>query len=392
MGNFRPVQLMKKHKAKSLISKYVRDAATREERTLLEQWFQKDLENSDYTPSRERIAEADQRITAFLISHLGVQHSKTKVIRLWPRIAAAASVILALSFGGYFLLKKQQSQQISYYKNDISPGHNQATLTLANGQKIVLTKGLSGKLAQQGNTLIGVNRQKAIAYIATGGNANLPATFNTLSTAVGEQSPYPLVLTDGTKVWLNAESSITFPTAFDQKDRIVKITGEALFEVAHNANKPFKVLTDKQTIEDIGTQFDVNAYSDEPNSGKAKPPCFERRAVARVINNGSQAVVLKPGEQSVLTGNNLKIEQANILKAVAWKNSEFRFSDDNIETIMRQLARWYNIDVSYEGAVTKEVFYAKLSRQRDISTVLRVLERTKGIHFKVEGRRVTVIQ
>ena len=334
---------MKKHNAKSLISKYLRDEATPEERLLVEQWFQKDLENSDHTPSHEKIEAAEQRMKAHLMNYIGAQPAEAKVIRLWPRIAAAASIILALSAGGYIILhqKHAKPETAQFIKNDIAPGHNQATLTLSGGKKIILKKGLSGTLAIQGQTIINVTRNNITYHADKTGDQ---VSYNTLTTALGEQSPYPLVLADGTKVWLNAESSITFPTAFNQKDRIVKITGEALFEVAHNANKPFKVLTDKQIIEDIGTQFDVNAYSDEP----ARKTTLLEGAV-RVIDNGSQTVVLKPGEQSVLTVNNLKVEQANIVKAVAWKNGEFRFSDDNIETIMRQFARWFEIDVSYEA-------------------------------------------
>jgi transmembrane sensor len=373
---------MSYERAKELFTKYKNEMATDEEKALVEKWlFGYNNEPSEL--SDEKIESISREVWSRLPRPI---LSPIHRLTVWPRIAAAASIILALSAGGYIILhqKHAKPETAQFIKNDIAPGHNQATLTLSGGKKIILKKGLSGTLATQGQTIIDVTRNDITYHSDKTGDQ---VSYNTLTTALGEQSPYPLVLADGTKVWLNAESSITFPTAFNQKDRIVKITGEALFEVAHNANKPFKVLTDKQIIEDIGTQFDVNAYSDEP----ARKTTLLEGAV-RVIDNGSQTVVLKPGEQSVLTGNNLKVEQANILKAVAWKNGEFRFSDDNIETIMRQLARWYNIDVSYEGAITKEVFYAKLSRQRNISAVLKVLERTKGIHFKVEGRRVTVIQ
>jgi transmembrane sensor len=303
---------------------------------------------------------------------------KNKTVRpLWTRFAAAASIVLCISFGGYYFLHEQRSGQ-SEYKNDIPPGHNQATLTLANGKKIILVKGLSGTLAQQGNTQIGVNGQSAIAYTAAVANVDQPATYNTLSTAVGEQSPYPLILADGTKVWLNAKSSITFPTAFSGKERIVRITGEALFEVAHNAEHPFKVQTKQQTIEDIGTTFDVNAYTDEP--------AMETTLVeGKVKVNG---MFLEPGQQ----GDGSHIKTVNTKRYIAWKNDDFYFEDDNIQTIMRELSRWYNIEIDYEGNIPAEGFDAQISRNKNISAVLHILENTKGVHFKIEGRRVTVIE
>jgi transmembrane sensor len=230
------------------------------------------------------------------------------------------------------------------------------------------------KLAQ-GSTAIQINN--GITY-TTGITAKAKTAYNTLSTAIGEQSPYPLILSDGSKVWLNAQSSITFPTAFNGKERIVKIIGEALFEVAHNTKQPFKVLTDKQTIEDIGTTFDVNAYADEPT---AKTTLIE----GKVKVNG---MFLEPGQQS--DGSHIKT--VNTKRFIAWKSGDFYFEDDNIQTVMRQLSRWYNIEISSEGDVTTNGFNAQISRSKNISAILHILENTKGVHFKIEGRRVTVIE
>ncbi len=183
---------------------------------------------------------------------------------------------------------------------------------------------------------------------------------------------------DGSKVWLNAQSSITFPTAFNGKERIVKITGEALFEVSHNAKQPFKVQTQKQTIEDIGTIFNVNAYADEPTTkttliaGKVK------------VND----MLLTPGQQT--DGSHIKT--VNTKRYTAWKSGDFYFEDDSIQTVMRQLSRWYNIEITYEGNITKDGFNAQISRSKNISAILHILENTKGVHFKIEGRRVTVIE
>jgi transmembrane sensor len=302
----------------------------------------------------------------------------SKVKRIWPRIAAAASILVILSAGVYFALRRSQQTEQFALTQDIPPGHNVATLTLANGQKIILNKGLKGQLATQGTTVIQADDNN-ISYNA-GAKSN-QISYNTLTTARGEQSPYPLILADGTKVWLNAASSITFPTAFPGKERIVKITGEAYFEVVHNDKHPFKVESAGQVTEDIGTHFNIMSYTDEPN---AKVTLAE--GAVRV--NGQ---LLQPGEQTINTNGNIKVAKINVGFELAWKDGYFRFTGASITTVMRELARWYNIDVVYEGKVTDEVFYGRVARKRNISEVLRILERSNKVNFKIEGRRVTVL-
>lgn len=313
---------------------------------------------------------------------------------VWLRIAAAA--LLFISIGGYFLLHRAKpAQQIARQPvNNILPGHNQATLTLANGKKITLTRGLSGKLAQQGGTLIQVNDKNAIAYTSTSADANAPVEYNTLSTAKGEESPYPLVLPDGTKVWLNALSSITFPTAFNGKDRIVKVTGEAYFEVVHNRNKPFKVTVKGQTIQDIGTHFNINAYDDEP---AIKTTLLEGSVKVSLANSPSagerNSVTLTPGQQSVIhRGNNsINVKEIDIDDAVAWKNGMFSFNDADIKSIMRQLARWYNVEVAYPGNIPQLTFSGGIGRDLTLQQVLKVLEKS-DVHFKIDNKKIIVTQ
>jgi len=304
-----------------------------------------------------------------------------RVRRLWPRIAAAASILVACSLGAWFAWhhKATEQKQVAMVKHDIAPGHNQATLTLANGKKIILTKGLNGLLATQGKTAINASGNN-IVYDAS--KTDQLVSYNTLSTARGEQSPYPLVLPDGSKVWLNAESSITFPTAFTGSERIVKVTGEAYFEIAHNSRQPFKVETNGQVTEDIGTSFDINSYTNEP----AQRTTLVEGAIKV---NGK---LLKPGQQSSLVNRSLDVQDANLRQVLAWKNGEFRFDGQQIGDIMRQLERWYNIDVQYEGDISKEEFLGKISRYKNISQVLHMLSYNGAVHFKVEGRRVTVIR
>jgi ferric-dicitrate binding protein FerR (iron transport regulator) len=203
---------------------------------------------------------------------------------------------------------------------------------------------------------------------------------------------YQLTLSDGSKVWLNAATSMRYPENFAGNERKVELLyGEAYFEVAHDAKMPFKVMGAGQTIEDIGTQFNINAYENESD---IKTTLLE--GGIKVYNNNGSAI-LTPGQQAKVKNGMprskiIVISAANTEEAVAWKNGYFRFNNEKIGSIMRQLSRWYNIDVSYEGKITDEGFYGRISRYKNISDVLKMLEDTRSVHFKVEGRRVTVIQ
>jgi transmembrane sensor len=306
---------------------------------------------------------------------------------LWPRIAAAASILLFLSIGYFLLHKKQPAQQIAQNQiHDIAPGRNQATLTLGNGKKIILTKSLNGKLAQQGNTLVQVNNANAIAYTSSGTETNGTVQYNTMSTGRGEQSPYPLILVDGTKVWLNAASSITFPTAFAGSSREVNITGEALFEVAHNSKQPFRVRVKGQTIEDIGTEFNVNAYNDEP---VIKTTLLEGSIS---LTKGKHKSILKPGQQAITQQNNdgINVHDVDTEEATAWKNGYFLFNDEDLQSVMRKVSRWYNVDIVYPDYKLTEIYGGSITRYGNVSKVLDFLEKTGHVRYKIEGKKIIV--
>ena len=305
----------------------------------------------------------------------------------WLHIAAAASILLCLGLGSYYYIAKQVQQQIAQTQiNDIAPGGNKAILTLANGQYIILTNAKNGQLALQGNTSITKTADGNIVYYQAiaKSSASSAIAYNTVSTPVGGE--YHLTLSDGTNVWLNAASSIKYPTAFTGADRKVEITGEAYFEVTHNAAKPFRVQSDHQVVEVLGTHFNVNSYADE---NETKTTLLEGSVK---VTGSSGTKFIKPGQQAILRGNNLDIAEADVEEAVAWKNGYFRFNDEKIGSVMRKLSRWYNIDVTFEGNMSDEGFDGKISRYKNISQALKMLEKTKAVHFKVEGRRVTVMQ
>ncbi|MDP9078899.1 MAG: DUF4974 domain-containing protein [Bacteroidota bacterium] len=376
---------MEQEELQELVRKYFKGTATDAENMQLSNWYEgqnisetewlADISNEENVLKEQMFADIQKQI----------ETNKTHTVRpLWSRIAAAASILIILSFGGYLLLRNSPKQQFT--KNtqiDISPGNSQATLTLANGKKIVVNKGLKGILANQGNTSVTV--KNALEYHSAGKNTEKAVVYNTLSTSNGEQSPFPLILADGTKVWLNSHSSITFPVAFTGDSRTVQVTGEVYFEVVHNILKPFRVSVKGQTIEDIGTWFNVNAYDDEP---EIKTTLLEGKI--SISSHGVKAV-LRPGQQA-RTGSDGAIKVSDNTdpeEAVAWKNGYFQFSNADLFTVMRQLSRWYNVDVAYEGDIPKRIFSGKIHRNLNASEALQMLQYFK-VNYKVTGRKIII--
>jgi ferric-dicitrate binding protein FerR (iron transport regulator) len=264
-------------------------------------------------------------------------------------------------------------------KADIAPGQTGAILTLANGKKLVLDSAGNGLLAQQA----GVNVLQQNGQLAYNGQSQA-VLYNTMSTPVGRT--FRLVLPDGTRVWLNASSSITFPTAFEGKERQVTITGEAYFEVVHRVTQKFLVKTGNETVEDIGTKFDIDSYSDEPS---IKTTLLE--GAVRVAASGNTAT-LHPGDQAVLSASVGKItidKDVDLDEVIAWKNGVFRFNSVDIHTIMRQAARWYDMEVSYEGDI-HETFSGGISRNVNVSQLFHILGSTDKVSFEINGKKIIV--
>lgn len=369
-------------KAGELLDRYLRGECTPEEKRIVESVYSQYAINKSFEENDIDFTQRGEESWQYIRSEI-----QNKTIRLWPRVAAAASLLLFLSVGGYFLFHRhqQQSNPIARIKShDIPPGHDQATLTLADGRKIVLKKGMNGQLAVQGSTAINVD-ENTIAY-STGNTAKTSTTdYNTLSTKKGEASPYPLELADGTKVWLNAASSITFPTAFNKNMREVTVTGEAYFEVVHNNKQPFRVRANGQTIQDIGTAFNINAYVDEP---VIQTTLLE--GSIKVIK-GATAGTLQPGQQAVTKpgDNNINIKSADVGSVMAWKNGLFHFDHAPFQSAMRQIARWYDVDVVYEGNIPNTVINGEAYRNMNVSQVFEMLSYLK-VKFRVEGKKIIV--
>ena len=322
----------------------------------------------------------------------------SRVRRLVRRVMTAAAVVFVLA--GLFRLWRtyRAENPVQTPAIVVAPGGNRAVLTLAGGQKIILDSAAAGILAEQGNAQVKKVGDGKLAYEAGGGatkGAGVTAPlYNTLTTPRGGQ--YQLTLPDGTKVWLNAASSLTFPTAFTGGSRTVEMTGEAYFEVAHDKKHPFTVKVSGQTIEDIGTQFNVNAYTDEP-------------AQVTTLLEGAVKVdghLLRPGEKASITGAagpgttgtgatttgavDIRVARGDPEGAVAWKNGLFVFTDAGLQTVMRQLSRWYNVDVTYEGNIPPRQFTGMIGRSLTLDQVLKGLAKER-VHYQIEkGNRLII--
>lgn len=370
--------IMNDQRSTQLLKKYLDGECSPEETAMVESWYNQlagtqkdDLPEPDYAAIKRGVLEAV----------LSKKVSSARVKRMWPRIAAAASILLGFAIGAYFLTSRPYPPITLSQTRLIHTGSNKAILTLANGSQVVLDDAKNGALTNQGNTNITKTADGQIIYnVSVAIRPTGELSYNTVSTPSGGQ--YQVILPDSSRVWLNAASSIRFPTAFTGNSREVTVTGEAYFEVAHNARKPFRVMTGSQTIEVLGTHFNVNAYDDET---AIKTTLLQ----GSVCLNGS--TMLKPGEQGVNNGSGIKVSLANTENAVAWKDGKFKFASENIKDLMRKVARWYDVDVVYDGDMATKDFSGSVSRFDQIAEILNVLQSTNTIHFKIEGRRITVM-
>ncbi|MCX2485617.1 FecR family protein [Pedobacter sp. MR2016-24] len=311
-----------------------------------------------------------------------------KTFRLTPsrtRYMVAAVIFLAVSITAYYFTTSSDhvdtpGQEYSH----ILPGTNKATLTLSNGQKISLDDVANGEIAQQAGIRITKSGNGQLVYTAVKGDNAIPVAQNTISTPKGGQ--YQLILPDGTKVYLNAASTLSYPTAFQDKERLVELNGEAYFEVAKNKLLPFRVKSGQQTVEVLGTHFNVNAYADE---GAIRTTLLEG---AVKISAGMITQVIKPGQQAILnknTADKIVITEVNTDKVIAWKNGVFSFENEDLKSVMRQISRWYNVEVIYTGVSSDEKYYGEISKNSKLGEVFEILE-LNNVHFDVEGKTIKV--
>ena len=315
-------------------------------------------------------------------------HQDDRVTRpIWYQIAAAASILLVLSAGSYFLLHKTMLSELAQYQ-DVPFGTNQAILKIGHGKTVVLDSTRTGLIAQQGNTAITKTGNGQIIYTIASNNLDQATlAYDTLINPAGSKI-YHLNLSDGSKLILNAATTIRFPETFAKHERKVELlTGEVFFEVNHKETQPFNVYTREQIINDLGTHFNVSAYLDEHLT---KVTLLEGSVN---VSKGNHVLTLRPGQQAI-TDNTNKIQlvkNADIDEAIAWKEGMFNFNSEDLAGIMRKVSRWYNVSVVYTDDSIKEIqFGAITTRFTNVSQVLKMLERTKKVHFRIESKKIIV--
>lgn len=370
-------------KVKEILKRYNEGICSDEEKEWIESWYLKQLDLSqDQEIPKADLHTAKQDIWRNIIHEREIRPARS---RLYPKIAVAASILFAIGIT-FFLNKpinaylKGTKEQIGRVK--IVPGGDKAYLTLSDGQKINLTNIKQGESIEQPGMRITKTTEGQLVYVIENTAAS-GAGYNTIETPVGGQ--FQLHLPDGTKVWLNASSSLKYPVNFLAKERKVELRGEGYFEVEPDKKRPFKVLSQSQIVEVLGTHFNINTYSDEPS---VKTTLVEGSVK---ISSNHISKILKPGEQSSINLSDMKISTVDVDQAVAWHNGDFAFEGTELKAIMRQVSRWYDVEVVYDGNIGEVKFGGSISRSKNISEVLKVLEMTEGVSFRLEGRRVLVM-
>jgi ferric-dicitrate binding protein FerR (iron transport regulator) len=380
--------------------KYLEGNATGEEKERLMEWYYA-FDATELTVTMEAAeGETEEVLEQKMLTRLQIYIQQTKektskevvpeqdgkpgkLLRLYRRYGAAAAAVLLLCLmsGVYLWYTGHQQPSIvkisSFpYTNDVPPGKTGSVLTLPDGRRIVVDTAANGVLAAQGNAAISKGQDGLM--VVTENKETSMVYYATLITPPGRTQM--IRLADGTQVWLNAGSSARFPVSFTGKERMIEITGEVIVKVVHDANRPFKVKAKGQVFEDIGTEFDINAYEDEP---VVKTTVLEGTVKAK-------SVFIKAGWQAqVTTAGQITLDHVDTDGVFAWRGGQFDFSSASIETIMRQAARWYDVTVVYEGKIDQQ-FTLSIGRNTPISKLLHYMEVSGGVHFEIQGRKIIV--
>lgn len=412
-----------------LIIKHLQETITAEESQILEQWIAASDENRT---KFNRIANgdtlrddlvafstSDQRIRDSVYAKLPEVHDALIVTpkRAWMRWVSVAAAVLLITGASFWLLRSKETPTTSGTEQQvpvattIPAGGNKATLTLADGTIIDLDKAGNGTIATEGKTKVNKKEDGQLEYKSTTGTKQSAITYNLLSTPRGGQ--YQLILPDGSKVWLNAASSIKYPTEFAGNERRVEVTGETYFEIARNTEKRFKVTVLPHSggsgrggeIEVVGTHFNINAYGDEQPivttliEGKIKISPIEvvsKQSGSSDMNNYKQRTtnykLLNPGEEAQINDKaDVKVRKnVDTESAVAWMKGFFDFHNANIKTVMSQVSRWYSVDIKYNGSVPAQTFEGNIDRNIPLNELLQLLQQMGPAKFTIEGRTIKV--
>ncbi|NLR79662.1 FecR family protein [Chitinophaga eiseniae] len=388
--------------AKAILEKYRTGNCSTEEKEMVEKWYARLVDTGEWEWSdgeAEQLEQAMEEKLLLQIKPTEQHHSRKYFIQRASRWWAAAAILLLLAAVTLFFFygarhnNQHSLSQVQRFKNDILPATQQVVLTLSDGTQQALDDVSNGTVTHQG-LAEAVKKDSSMIYNSPGNTSEEAVVYNTIATGKGRT--FHLQLSDGSEVWLDALSSIRFPTSFPGGERIVEITGQVYFEVAHNAKKSFKVKSGKQVTEVLGTHFNINSFNGE----KIQTTLLEGRLRVQSLasaNSGMMdphAVIISPGQQSIFSPANAQLttlELQDTDEVMAWKDGRFRFDGSSVKEITDQLSRWYNIDVVYKDTIT-ETFVADIKRDVPISKMLKLLEMTKQIKFVIEGNKVIVMK
>lgn len=376
--------------AKELIEKYERGVCTPDEIKLLQKWFHHLGEDEHSVLSEQELRAAMHSFGSNAQQHINAERNRSR----WLRIAAAASILLASCVGLFFYLIPQNAgPELALHTdhlNDVAPGTNKAIITLPNGQSFHLTDTDHGSIAREAGLLISRTADGELVYeIIDQSELNKSeGRYSTIETPRGAQ--HQVLLPDGTRIWLNAASSIKFPTTFStQHERIVELTGEAYFEVAKDETRPFIVKSQGQEVKVLGTSFNINGYNDE---GITRTTLLEGSVQIRSTHQTGKTgnhVILVPGEQALLTETGFRVHQVGTQQAIDWKNGDFIFQQETLTQILNRVGRWYDVDIVYDPRVDRvQTFSGQVSRSKHLSEVLMILEATGEVQFAINEKRV----
>lgn len=391
---------MQEEKVRKLTEKYLHNTTSQEDIEELFAWYRSEISSETQWDLEE--AEDEDHLKEMIFSRIAGNETirnRRSFKALFYSIGVAASILIFLAGGLYFYSGKVALESPVSEKliarpkpKDILPGGHKAILTLADGRKIILDDSHNGIVINQNGINVHKNSNGIIVYALTGQDKNtsddltdhVKTIYNTIETPVGGK--FQLNLADGSKVWLNSASSLRFPVIFTDDTREVELKGEAYFEVSKDIHRKFSVRSGNQSVEVLGTHFNINAYSDEP----AITTTLIEGKVRVIELNTKESQILKPGEQSKVD-RNIKIRRtADTQTEVAWKDGYFYFENAPIETVMRQLGRWYGVTARYEGVLPKHHFAGAIATNLTLLEVLGILEKS-NVHFRLEGEEVIVM-
>ncbi|QNK61035.1 FecR domain-containing protein [Pedobacter sp. PAMC26386] len=396
---------MNEKEALILLGRYNSGTATADEIKLLENWYSAESLKQKLSDAEADFGHLKDEIWAGTLQRANLQEDlitnqqkRPFYSRNWYRLSVAAALLIGGS--GYLFIRHQlvnsSSTQIEI-ANHIPGGKNKATLTLANGQKIILSDAVHGKLAEEQGVSITKTENGELIYKITakpGDYTSSSSNYNTISTAAGEN--YQVILPDGSKIKLNAISSLKYPASFaSQSERKVELSGEAYFEVAKDKQHPFKVKTSNQEVEVLGTHFNINSYTDNTatkttlleGSVKVSPLGYANGKDRTALT--SFAVLLKPGEQALQKANNITILPADTEQAVAWTEGFFYFQSTSLKDVLQEAAKWYDLEIVYNGPIPSDHFTGKIPKNASLGKFIKLLQ-LSDIKFGIEGRKMII--